>query len=75
MAERLPRWVTSDRLTLLALGSMPVASHPWMRPFGRQMLLLDVAGLLAAAGFVVVFIPSAIRTTRALHHAEPLPSS
>jgi hypothetical protein len=71
MAERLPRWVTSDRLTLFAL----VASHAWMRPFGRQMLLLDVAGLLAAAGFVVVFIAPAIRTTRALHRAEPLTSS
>jgi hypothetical protein len=37
------------------------------------MRLLDVSGLIAAAGLVLVFTASAIRNTRALYLAEPLP--
>ena len=58
---------------LIASGGFYVAAHPWVEIAGRQMRLLDVSGLIAAAGLVLVFMASAIRNTRALYLAEPLP--
>jgi len=58
---------------LIAVGGFYVAAHPWVDIAGRQMRLLDVSGLIAAAGLVLVFMASAIRNTRALYLAEPLP--
>jgi hypothetical protein len=40
---------------------------------GQRALLMDVSGLVAIVGLVVVFVVSAVRNTRALYLAEPLP--
>ena len=58
---------------LLAAGGFYVASHPWVDLAGLRVRLLDVSGLIAIAGLVLVFVASAIRNTRALYLAEPLP--
>ena len=58
---------------LIAGGAFYVAAHPWVQVAGQRVLLLDVSALVAIAGFIVVFIASAVRTTRVLYRAEPLP--
>jgi phosphatidylglycerophosphate synthase len=58
---------------VLACGACYVSGHPWVDIAGRRLLLLDVSALVASVGFVVVFVASAIRTTRELYRAEPLP--
>ena len=58
---------------LLAAGGFYVAAHPWVDVAGRTVWLLDVGGLIAIAGLIFAFIASAIRNTRALYLAEPLP--
>ena len=58
---------------LIASGGFYVAAHPWVDIAGRQVRLLDVSGVIAAAGLVLVFMASAIRNTRALYLAERLP--
>jgi archaetidylinositol phosphate synthase len=58
---------------LLAAGAIAVARDPWAEVAGRRMLLLDISGLIATAGLALVFIASAVRNTRALYLAEPLP--
>ncbi len=58
---------------LLAAGGFYVAAHPSVDLAGLRVRLLDVSGLIAIAGLVLVFVASAIRNTRALYLAEPLP--
>jgi phosphatidylglycerophosphate synthase len=58
---------------LIAAGAFYVASHPWVHVGGVEVRLLDVSGLVAGAGLLLVFAASAIRNTRALYLAEPLP--
>jgi len=58
---------------LLAAGGFYVAAHPWVDVAGWTVRLLDVGGLAAIAGLIVAFVASAIRNTRALYLAEPLP--
>ena len=58
---------------LLAVGGIIVAFDPWVTIAGRHLLLLDVGGSVAIAGLCVAFMASAIRNTRALYAAEPLP--
>lgn len=58
---------------LIAAGGFYVAAHPWVDVAGHVVRLLDVSGLVAAAGLVTVFVASAIRNARALYVAEPLP--
>ena len=58
---------------LLAAGAFYVADHPWAEIAGHRARLLDVGGLIAVAGLILVFVASAIRNTRALYRAEPLP--
>jgi archaetidylinositol phosphate synthase len=58
---------------LLAIGAVFVARQPWVTVAGHRALLLDVGGLVTAVGLVIVFAASAIRNTRALYLAEPLP--
>jgi archaetidylinositol phosphate synthase len=58
---------------LLAVGAVYVSRHPWVEVAGQRVLLLDVSALIASIGLVIVFIVSAIRNTRALYLAEPLP--
>jgi phosphatidylglycerophosphate synthase len=59
----------------LAFGAYYVSADPWVDIAGRRILWLDVSGLVAGAGFVAVFAVSAIRTTRELYRAEPLPET
>jgi phosphatidylglycerophosphate synthase len=58
---------------LIAAGAFYVASHPWVHVGGVQVRLLDVSGIVAGAGLLLAFAASAIRNTRALYLAEPLP--
>src|SRR3954454_1689865 len=58
---------------LLGVGAFYVAAHPWVDVGGRAVRLLDAGGLVAIAGLVVSFVASAVRNTRALSRAEPLP--
>lgn len=59
---------------VLAFGAFYVARHPWVDFAGRH-LLLDVSAAFATMGLVLVFVLSAVRTTRDLYRAEPLPRS
>jgi len=58
---------------ILAIGNLVV----WIRPhsviFGHTFQLFDVGGVVGAVGLVITFIYSAIRNTRTLYLAEPLP--
>ena len=58
---------------LLAAGGFYVAAHPWVDVAAQRVRLLDVGGVIAIAGLVMVFVASAIRNTRALYVEEPLP--
>jgi archaetidylinositol phosphate synthase len=58
---------------LLAIGAVFVARHPLIKVAGHPALLLDAGGIVAAVGLGIVFVLSAIRNTRALYLAEPLP--
>ena len=59
---------------VLAVGAFYVVRHPWIDFAGRH-LLLDVSAAFATMGLVLVFVLSAVRTTRDLYRAEPLPRS
>jgi len=61
---------------LLAFGNAAVVLlHPDPKAtfFGWNARLFDLAGVIAIVGLVVAFIVSAIRNTRALYVAEPIP--
>jgi archaetidylinositol phosphate synthase len=58
---------------LLGIGAVAVSAHPFSEILDRRFLMLDVSGTIAAAGLVVTFLISAIRNTRALYLAEPIP--
>ncbi len=60
---------------VIAAGAFYASAHPWVQVAGRHVRLLDVSALVAIAGFIVVFIASAVRTTRVLYRAEPLPGA
>lgn len=59
----------------VAGGAFYVAAHPQVEVAGHRVLLLDVSGLVAIAGFIVVFFASAARTTRELYRTERLPGA
>ncbi|MGD8816411.1 MAG: CDP-alcohol phosphatidyltransferase family protein [Acidobacteriota bacterium] len=58
---------------LLAVGALRVMVDPTVGLFGRELLLLDVGGVVAATGMLVAFTVSALRNTAALYREEPLP--
>ena len=58
---------------VLAGGAFYAAQHEWIEVAGVHVRLLDVSGLIAVAGLAVAFAVSAVRNTRALYLAEPLP--
>jgi archaetidylinositol phosphate synthase len=58
---------------LIAGGALYVARHPSVNLAGTRVHLLDISGVCAAAALTVVFVVSAMRTSRALYRAEPLP--
>ena len=51
---------------VLAAGGFYVAGHPWIDIAGLRVRLLDVSGLIAIAGLMLVFVASAVRNARAL---------
>jgi phosphatidylglycerophosphate synthase len=59
---------------LIGIGALRAASDPLVSlgPLG-PMRLFDVGGAIAAASLFVIFACSAIRTSRELYLAEPLP--
>lgn len=59
---------------LLAIGVLKAAQSPWVSagPLGTARLF-DVGAICAIAGLSVAFIVAAVRNTRALYAAEPLP--
>jgi phosphatidylglycerophosphate synthase len=61
---------------LLAVGALMLFTRPRVTPFGLgPFLLFDVGGVVATAGLIVAFLTSAIRGTRELYRAEPLPGA
>jgi phosphatidylglycerophosphate synthase len=58
---------------ILAVGAVVVIDKPWVHVFGLHARLFDVGGLVATAGMVVAFGVAAVRNTRALYIAEPIP--
>ena len=59
---------------LLAIGNLVLLVHPRADVFGRQYLLFDIGGAIAAGGMVLTLIVAVTSHTRALYLAEPLPS-
>jgi phosphatidylglycerophosphate synthase len=61
---------------LLAAGILKISSTPWIEmPWLGEVKLFDVGGVIAAVGLAATFIVSAVRTTRLLYAAEPLPAA
>jgi archaetidylinositol phosphate synthase len=59
---------------VLAIGALKAAGSPWVEPFdGTALRLFDVGGVVAFFGLTTAFGAAAVRNTRALHRAEPLP--
>ena len=60
---------------VFAIGALVTVDRPWVDVFGIHARLLDVSGTTAIVGLVTAFVVSAIRNTRALYLAEPLPEA
>ena len=58
---------------LLAIGNLVVIAKPYATIFGQQYLLFDVGGAIGIAGLFVTLVASAVRNTRLLYRAEPIP--
>jgi phosphatidylglycerophosphate synthase len=58
---------------LLAIGNIALIFHPMATIFGQTYKLFDVGGTIGAAAMLVTFVVSALRNTRTLYKAEPLP--
>jgi archaetidylinositol phosphate synthase len=60
---------------VIAIGAIKAALSPWAS-IGTSVpiKLFDLGGAIASAGLLIAFIVSAIRNTRALYLAEPLPA-
>jgi len=58
---------------LLSVGALRVMVDPTVSLFGREFLLLDVGGVVAAVGLAFAFVASAMRNTAALYREEPVP--
>lgn len=58
---------------VLAAGALALLAKPVVSVAGREVLLFDVGGVIAAAGLATTAVVAVIRHTRALYVAEPLP--
>lgn len=58
---------------LVAIGTLQLLRSEFVSLFGYQVLLFDIGGAIAIAGLLGTFIVSAVRNTRTLYRAEPLP--
>ena len=60
---------------LIAVGAIKAAMAPHVDvPALGVMRLFDIGGLIGAAGLIVACVAAAVRNTRALYLAEPLPA-
>ncbi|MEQ1870240.1 MAG: CDP-alcohol phosphatidyltransferase family protein [Vicinamibacterales bacterium] len=60
---------------LLCAGALKAADSPWVTlGEGTHALLFEIGGAIAISGLLVAFVVSAVRNTRALYSAEPMPS-
>jgi phosphatidylglycerophosphate synthase len=60
---------------LIAVGAIKAAIAPHVDvPALGVMRLFDIGGLIGAAGLIVACVAAAVRNTRALYLAEPLPA-
>lgn len=60
---------------LLAIGNLVLLVHPNAKVFGREFLLFDIAGLVAACGMLATLVAATTAHTRALYVAEPRPKA
>jgi phosphatidylglycerophosphate synthase len=58
---------------LLAIGAVVVVGKPCVDVAGQHARLFEVGGAIATVGMVGALVVAAIRNTRALYRAEPLP--
>jgi phosphatidylglycerophosphate synthase len=58
---------------LVAIGTLQLLRSEFVSLLGYRVLLFDVGGAVAIAGLLATFIASAVRNTRTLYRAEPLP--
>jgi phosphatidylglycerophosphate synthase len=74
---RLSYWKVgpTELRLLLCAGNVVLLVHPHAVLFGQQYLLFDVGGVVAAVLLLATTIVSAIRNTRTLYRAEPLPAN
>ena len=56
---------------LLAVGNLVLLVHPNAEVFGREFLLFDIAGLVAACGMAATLVVATAAHARALYAAEP----
>lgn len=60
---------------VLALGALKAVWSPWISLGGLGAVrLFDLGGVIAIAGLAFAFVVAAVRNTRALYRAEPLPA-
>ena len=60
---------------VLAVGSLWAIVKPTVTLFGHSFLLFDVGAAVGLAGMAVVFTLTALKHTRALYRAEPIPTT
>jgi archaetidylinositol phosphate synthase len=59
---------------VLAIGAVKCTRSPFVDLFGGPAVrLFDIGGSVALLGLAIAFAVSAVRNTRSLHRAEPLP--
>ena len=58
---------------LLAIGTLYLLHSPWVSIAGNMYLLFDIGGVVATVGLLGAFAVSAVRNSRTLYRAEPIP--
>lgn len=66
-------WGPTELRVLLAVGALTLLVKPTVVVAGLPMRLFDVGAIVAAAGLLVTATMAAVRNTRRLYAAEPLP--
>ena len=68
-------WGPTELRILLAIGALTLLVKPMVTIFGMPMRLFDVGGTVGTVGLIFTAIISAVRNTRRLYAAEPLPQN
>jgi archaetidylinositol phosphate synthase len=58
---------------VLAIGTLELLRSPWVNLFGRQFLLFDIGGYVAATIMFAMAVTVTVRHTAQLYREEPLP--